>query len=179
MDLYFRSVGRGAVLLLNLPPDRRGRIHENEVNSLREFRKTLNQIFSRDLAQTAKASASNVRGNDQRYAPKNLTDPRRETYWATDDAVTNAEIVLSWSNPVTFNVARLREYLPLGQRVEAFSLDQWKDAHCEEFASGTSIGNCRLVIFPPITTPKVRLRIIKSPVCPALSEFGLFAENHE
>jgi alpha-L-fucosidase len=179
VDLYFKSVGRGAVLLLNLPPDRRGRIHENDVNSLHEFRKILEATFSRDLAWTANATASNTRGDDQRFAPTNLTDSRRDTYWATDDAVTNAEVVLNWSNPVTFNIVRLREYLPLGQRVEAFALDQWKDAQWEKFATGTSIGNCRLIRVPQLTTSKVRLRITKAPVCPALSEFGLFAESEK
>jgi alpha-L-fucosidase len=76
----------------------------------------------------------------------------------------------------TFNVVRLREYLPLGQRVEAFALDVWKDNNWQEFARGTSIGNCKLVRGKPVTTTKVRLRIIEAPVCPAISEVALFAE---
>ena len=70
----------------------------------------------------------------------------------------------------------LREYLPLGQRIEAFAVDRWQDGQWVEFASGTSIGNLRLVRTAPVTTDKVRLRITKAPVCVALSEFGLFAE---
>ena len=86
-------------------------------------------------------------------------------------------MILDLGKPVTFNILRLREYLPLGQRIEAFALDQWKDGQWAEFATGTSIGNCRLVHGQKITTDKVRLRITKSPVCPALSEMGLFIEN--
>jgi alpha-L-fucosidase len=78
---------------------------------------------------------------------------------------------------VTFNVVRLREYLPLGQRIEGFALDQWNDGQWVEFANGTSIGNCRLVRGAAITTDRIRLRITKSPVCPALSELGLFDEK--
>jgi alpha-L-fucosidase len=70
----------------------------------------------------------------------------------------------------------LREYLPLGQRIEAFALDQWKDGQWVEFAKATSIGNRRLVRTAPVTTAKVRLRITQAPVCPALSELGLYAE---
>src|SRR6185436_11645606 len=70
----------------------------------------------------------------------------------------------------------LREYLPLGQRVEAFAVDVWKDNHWREFARGTSIGNCKLLRGKPVTTTKVRLRITQAPVCPAISELALFAE---
>jgi alpha-L-fucosidase len=84
--------------------------------------------------------------------------------------------VLDLGHPITFNVVRLREYLPLGQRIDAFALDQWRDNQWTQFATGTSIGNCRLVRCAPITTDKVRVRITQAPVCPALSEVGLFTE---
>ena len=78
---------------------------------------------------------------------------------------------------VRFNVIRLRENIKLGQRIEAFALDKWQDGSWQEIATGTSIGSCRLIRLPAsITTSRVRLRITKSPVCPALSDFGLFAE---
>jgi alpha-L-fucosidase len=177
LDLYYASVGRGASLLLNIPPDRRGQIHENDAKSLREFRRLLDAAFAHDLARSAKCSASNSRGDDPRFAPASLTDGKRDTYWATDDAVTNAEVVLEFPQPVTFNVVRLREYLPLGQRVEAFALDQWQEGQWKEFATGTSIGNCRLVRSQLSSTSKVRLRIAQAPVCPAISELGLFLDE--
>jgi alpha-L-fucosidase len=76
----------------------------------------------------------------------------------------------------TFNVVRLREYLPLGQRVEAFALDTWQDNNWQELARGTSIGNCKLVRVTRVATTKVRLRITQAPVCPAISELALFSE---
>lgn len=54
LEIYYKSVGRGGCLNLNLPPDRRGRIHENDVASLREFRRILDATFAKDLAQGAK-----------------------------------------------------------------------------------------------------------------------------
>jgi alpha-L-fucosidase len=179
LDLYYASVGRDAVLLLNLPPDRRGQIHEDDVRSLRGFRRILDATFKHDLAHGAKVTASNTRGNDAAYSPGNVTDGRRDTYWSTDDPVATPELILDFGKPKTFNVVRLREYLPLGQRVEEFALDQWKDEQWIEFGSGTSIGNCRLVRGPTVTTSKMRLRIIKAPVCPAISEVGIFAEPDE
>jgi alpha-L-fucosidase len=176
VDLYYKSVGRGATLMLNIPPDRRGRIHENDVKSLLEFRRILDATFAHDLAAKANITASDTRDGSARFAPKSVIDARRDTYWATDDRASTPELALDLGQPVTFNVVRLREYLPLGQRVEAFALDQWKNGQWDEFASGTSIGNCRLVRVEPVTTDKVRLRITQAPVCPAISEVALFAE---
>jgi len=124
VDLFYRSVGRGASFLLNLPPDRRGRIHENDVKSLQGFRKIIDATFEKDLAQGAKATAENVRGSDAIFAAVNVLDGKRETYWCTDDAVTAPELVLDLGRAVTFNVVSLREFLPLGQRVEDWALDR-------------------------------------------------------
>jgi alpha-L-fucosidase len=180
VDLYYQSVGRGACLNLNLPPDRRGRINEADVKSLREFRRVLDATFANDLAKGATRTASNIRGGDEKqFGPQHLTDGDRGTYWTTDDAVTTPDVVLDLGRPVTFNVVSLREHLPLGQRVEAFALDEWKDGNWTEFAHGTSIGNRRLVRGKPVTTTKVRLRITQAPVCPAITEFALFAEPAE
>jgi alpha-L-fucosidase len=81
---------------------------------------------------------------------------------------------MEFSKPTALSIARLREFLPLGQRVDAFALEQWKDGQWVELAAGTSIGNCRLLRFEPVITQKVRLRIVKSAATPAIAELGLF-----
>ena len=176
VDIYYTSIGRGANLNLNLPPDRRGMIHEADVASLKEFRRILDATFAKNLARGAKLTVSNIRGGARQFAPKNLLDHKRDTYWATDDNITTPDLVLDLGKPKTFNVVDLREYLPLGQRIDAFALDQWKDGQWVEFASGTSIGNRRLVRGGFITTDKVRLRITQAAACPALAEIALYAE---
>ena len=176
LDIYYKSVGRGADLNLNLPPDRRGRINEHDVQSLREFHRILAATFEVNHARQAKFSASNMRGNDKRFAPENLVGGKSDRYWAVNDSITTPELVLEFPAPVTFNVVSLGEYLPLGQRIDAFALDQWKDGQWTEFARGTSIGHKRLVRGEALTTAKVRLRITQAAVCPALAHFGLFAE---
>jgi alpha-L-fucosidase len=175
LDIYYKSVGRGACLNLNIPPDRRGQIHDEDTRSLHEFHRILEQTFDHNLAAKAILKASNVRGQSKAFAPENLLHKSPTKYWSTDDNVTTPDLVLEFSHPVTFNVVSLREYLPLGQRVEAFAVEQWQNGNWVEFAKGTSIGNRRLVRFDNVTTDKVRLRVTKAPVCPALSEFGLFA----
>lgn len=174
LKIYYESVGRGSNLILNLPPDRRGQIPEKDAKILREWRQILDATFATDLARGAKATAGNTRGDDQQFAPGNVVDGKRETYWATDDAVTTGELVLDLGKPVTFNVVRVREFLPLGQRVDSFALDSWEDGKWTEFATATSIGNQRLLQTRTITSSKVRLRITKAAVCPAISEVGLF-----
>jgi alpha-L-fucosidase len=172
MDLYFRSVGRGGSFLLNVPPDRRGLLHGNDVASLSGFGQALRNAFGRDLAQGAKIRASNARPG---FRPENLLDGRPDTFWACDDAVKDAEVILHLPSPVRFNVIRVREYIPLGQRVEAIAVDTWAAGEWRQVADGTSVGNCRLMRTPgDVTASRVRLRVTKSPVCPVLSEFALF-----
>ena len=179
LKIYYESVGRGCNLILNIPPDRRGQIHENDVQALREWRRVLDATFAVDLARGATATASNTRGNDSQFAPACAVDGNRETYWSTDDSVTTGDVVLDLGKPVTFDVVRVREYLPLGQRVDSFALDSWQDGHWTEFAAATSIGNQRLLRTGTITSPKVRLRITKAAACPAISELGLFRAPEE
>lgn len=176
IDLYYDSVGRGALLLLNIPPDRNGQIHSNDVAALRGFRRIVDQTFANNLARGAQISASNIRGNDSRFSPRNILAGKPGAYWSTDDAVTNAEVIFEFNKPVTFNVVRLREFVPLGQRVDTYAVDDWENGGWVEFVHGTSIGNCRLVRGKRVSANKIRVRFT-GPVCLAISEIGLFLES--
>ena len=173
MKLYFESVGRGASFLLNLPPDRRGQIHENDAASLLAFGRRLKATFGTDLAAGATVSAASTRGNDESYAPSRINDGDRNTYWCTDDTVTATDLTLDLGKAVTFDVVSLREYLPLGLRVDDWALDRWDGTGWQEFAKGTGIGNRRLWRGEPLTTDKVRLRIVSAAACPAIAEVAL------
>jgi alpha-L-fucosidase len=174
LDLYFHSVGRGASLLLNLPPDPHGRIYEADVAALAGLRQLLNAIFATNLIAGARVSASHTRGQSQRFGPENLVDGCRDTYWANDNDVRTAEVVFEFSRLVTFNVVNLQEYLPLGQRVERFRIDVDQQGTWREYAQGTSIGHRRLIRGKDITTTRLRLTILDAPACPAIEEVGLF-----
>jgi len=177
VDLYFESVGRGANLLLNVPPNRAGLLEDTDVQSLAEFRKRLDRIFAVDVARAAKLKASNVRGLSSQFDAHKLVDQDPATYWATDDSVHSADIVIDLPEPATISVIRLREAIPLGQRIRAFALDSWQNNAWTQIAAGTSIGACRLVRLP--TQPasgKLRLRITDSDASIALSELSIFAQ---
>jgi alpha-L-fucosidase len=178
LSLYYQSVGRGACLDLGLSPDRRGLLYDNDVNSLAKFGQILKQTFAVNLAKGASLTASNVRGGNKAvFGPQKLLDNDRYTYWATDDAVTTPNLVINLHKAKIFNVIRLRENIKLGQRIEEVAVDAFKDGQWAQIASATSIGGNRLIHLPAdVTASKVRLRITKSPVCIALSDFGLFEE---
>ncbi|RYG55336.1 hypothetical protein EON80_30800 [bacterium] len=135
----------------------------------------LQTTFATDVAhQGAAATASNTRGNDLAFAPSRVLDARTDTYWATNDDELTPQLTLDFQRPITFNVVRLREYLPLGQRVDAFAVDSWDGVKWQELISATSIGNARLLQTKRTTTSRVRLRITGAAACPAISELGLF-----
>jgi alpha-L-fucosidase len=177
LDLYFKSIGRGASFLLNLPPDRRGLIHDNDVSSLQGYRTLVDAIFSRNLAKEGRVSAINTRGGDNAYAPDKVVDGNSETYWSTDDGECAPELVIDFPVPVTFSVVSLREYLPLGQRVTGFAVDVFEGGSWREWCRKSAIGARRLVQGPACSTQRVRFRIVDAPVCPAISEFGLFHDK--
>ncbi|MFO0891151.1 MAG: alpha-L-fucosidase [Isosphaeraceae bacterium] len=175
VKLYFESVGRGCNLILNVPPDRRGRVHETDARALADWRRRLDALFATDLARGAKMVSGDTRAGDSRFAPDRLVDGDRETYWSTDDGNCTPQVVLELPDDTEFDVVRIREYLPLGQRVEQFAVDAWDGRDWRELARATSIGQQRVLRTPRVKASRVRLRILRSPVCPALSEFSLFA----
>ena len=174
LKIYYESVGRGANLILNLPPDRRGKLHENDVKSLHEWGRILDATFAKDLARGAKATASNTRGNDEKFAAASVCDGKPDSYWATDDAETTPELVLDLGRPATFNVARVREFIPLGQRIDAIAVETWDGSDWKPFAAATSVGSQRLLQGKKVTTSRVRLRVTKAVACAAISGPKLF-----
>lgn len=161
-DIYLTSVGRGSVLLLNIPPDQRGQIHENDVEALKGFRKLLDERFSRNLAIDASITADSYRGKSRQYSPENMIDQDKDTYWATDDAQHTSSFEITLPNPETVSYIVLQEYIPLGQRVKAFKADIWQDNGWQEVASGTTIGYKRIVRIAPVVTHRIRIRITDS-----------------
>lgn len=175
MDIYYASVGRNANLLLNVPPDRSGRIHPNDSTRLMEFRAALDKAFEANLAQ-GKISASSTRGNSKTYAAENILDGCFDTYWTTDDEVTTASIELNMGAPRTFNRLLLQEYIPLGQRVSGFNVEYWDDADnaWNTLAEATTIGYKRILCLPEVTTGRIKINITHSLACPLINNLALY-----
>ncbi|MFD0793762.1 alpha-L-fucosidase [Mucilaginibacter litoreus] len=178
LELYYKSVGRGAALDLGLSPDRNGRLNENDVATLKTFGSILSKTFAVNLAKGATLKASNIREKtNHKYGPENLVDNDRYSYWSTNDDLTTPELLIDMHKPQTFNVIRLRENIKLGQRIDEVAVDAWQNGKWQQIAKATSIGGNRLIkLEEKVTAQKVRLRITKSPVSIALSDFGLFLQ---
>jgi len=173
-ELYLTSVGRGSTLLLNIPPDRRGLFHENDVASLRGFRKILDSVFAKNLAEQATATATPVRGDKPIYAADKVLDGDAETYWATNDGVTTGSIELSWDAPQTLNYISLQEYIKLGQRVAAFTVSVWEDGAWKEVQNQTTIGHKRILKLNGVETSKLKIEITEALACPLISNIAVY-----
>jgi alpha-L-fucosidase len=173
-EIYLSSVGRGSTLLLNVPPDGRGLIHENDVKALQGYRQLIDSTFAHNLASGATATASNYRGEDKTYSAANAIDDKKDTYWATDDAVTAADLEITLSKAQRVQYVMLQEYIALGQRVEQFEVEVWQDNAWKKVASATTIGYKRILKLEPVETTKVRVRIIAAKACPLIAQVGLY-----
>jgi len=173
-DIYLTSVGRGANLLLNVPPDRRGLFHENDVKALLGWKKLLDEAFSVNLALNAKAKADTYRGKSKDYAASNVTDANPETYWATDDGVTNGSVEIDLGGEKTVKYVLLQEYIRLGQRVKSFTIDVWQDDSWKQVGEATTIGYKRIVKIDPVETGKIRINILEAKACPVISNVEVY-----
>lgn len=173
-DIYLSSVGRGSNLLLNIPPDRRGLLHENDVESLNGFKKLRDEAFAHNLALNAKVTASSYRGHSSAYSPSNLVDNDPESYWATDDSVTTAEIVIDLGIEQSLHYIVLQEYIRLGQRIKSFRIEVLKDKDWQEVAQGTTVGYKRIIKLNGVAASKIRVMILESKACPVVSNVGIY-----
>jgi alpha-L-fucosidase len=160
-------VGRNGVLLLNIPPDKRGLIHENDAASLREWKSWRDQIFAENLLTKAKWP-SNIN-----YCEK-LVDGSGTTAWQIKQGDSTAMLEMELPASVELDLVSLQEDISQGQRVESFRIDYWQDNAWKELTKGTTIGYKRILSFMPVKTQKLRLVIESSRGEPLLSELGAF-----
>jgi len=171
LDIYYRSVGRNSVLLLNVPPDRRGLFHENDVARLRELRQTLDETFRANLAAGKPVRADTSQGA---HPADRITDGDRTTCWAAAQGVRQATLEIDLGGPATFDRAMLQEEFTLGQRIERLVLEAWDGQAWKSVAQATTIGHKRLLRFAAVTSSRVRIRILDARDWPTLREFGLY-----
>jgi alpha-L-fucosidase len=173
--LYYNSVGRGANLLLNVPPNRDGLLSPEDMASLKAFGQYRRATFAQNLAAGAKAAASNVRGA---FGPQNLLDGRSDTYWAAEDTIREADVAFDLARETSFNIIRVSEAIRFGQRIDAIAVDRWNGSAWEQLAAATSVGPRRLIrLASPVTASRVRLRVTQASASPAIGEFALFVES--
>lgn len=173
LEIYYSSVGRNANLILNIPVDKRGLVHENEEVSLLEFGRLLREEFKNDLAQGKTVTAENVRGNDSYYAAKNVLSDD-DSYWATDDGVTTSTLLIDLGAPTKINKVVLQEAIALGQRVQSFDVEGMVDGEWRCLSEGTTIGNKRILRFNEVNASQVRINFTKAKASLAIKRVAIY-----
>ena len=174
LKIYYETIGRNGSLLLNLPIDNRGLVHENDEIQLMKLANQIKLDFKENLAIRAISSATNVRGNCEIYDAKNVNDGNKETYWATDDNIISASIIFTFDELTSINRVLLQEYIKLGQRIKAFDIEVDIDGKWKKIDSQTTIGYKRILRFEMVKTSKVRINITDAKASPAISSIELY-----
>jgi len=181
VDLYYKSVGRNGVLLLNLPPDKRGILHEADVASLKAYRNIIDSTFHTNLALGKVASITTDKTN-YRYAAREVTDGKSNTSWYPPTDKETEELVLDLGAEYAFDRIMLQEPIFLGQRISHFTLYvKEADEDWREIVAGTTIGYKRLLRIEEEKARFIKIVFSAEGIKPALSEIGVFhsadAEN--
>lgn len=146
-DIYFKSVGYNSVLLLNIPPDLRGLINENDVQRLKEFSSYLKKTFARNYV---------LKGN--------------EAWHGTSGTVRQYDI----QKEALVNAFMIQEDISKGQRVESFLVEAYKDGSWIHVAEGTTVGYKRLVRFSDTRPERIRVTIRSARGVANVAAVGLF-----
>jgi alpha-L-fucosidase len=172
LELYYSSVGRNSNLLLNVPPDRRGLLHENDVKALIGFRELLNEEFSKDLAKGKEVFVTSKRG--QEFNGSMINDGNPESYWATNDYQKAGDIIINLGTETEVNRIVLQEYIKLGQRVQEFKVSAFINGEWKPLIDGTTIGYKVIRKFPVVKTTRIKVSVTKSKACMAISNVELY-----
>jgi len=174
LDIYYNSVGQNSTLLLNLPVDDRGLVHENDEKQLKKLTAQLNLDFKHDLALNKKTFATNTRGGSSTYQSGNTVDGNKDTYWTTDDEVIKASVTVDFDKPTEINRFLVQEYIKLGQRVKKFTLEAEVDGQWINVGTHATIGYKRILRFKNIIATKIRLNIKEAKACALISNLEVY-----
>jgi alpha-L-fucosidase len=168
MDIYKSSVGRNGVLLLNLPPDKRGLLTDFDIKALTQFKALRDQTFGQNVLRNAEITTNG------KQVGKVLTDGKSGTSWVIKGET--AELLIKLSKVTTVDLLVLQENISKGQRVGEFVLEYLDQGVWKKVVSGTTIGHKRILTFPVLNAEQLRLRITASRLSPFLAELGLYLQ---
>lgn len=157
VDLYYKSVGRNSLLLLNIPPNKDGLFEETDVNAIKTFRTILDQTFKTNLIKS---------GAEPKLTDKNIASFVR--------LKVDQPVIINLKQKVLFDRAMVQENIANGQRVEEARLEYWDENEWKTLADFTTIGYKRLLRFKPVSTSKIRFTVLKAKADVQLAEVGLY-----
>ena len=148
VDIYFQSVGCNSVLLLNIPPDKRGLLHENDVNRIKELSNYITKTFAKNFIKQSKKTWKADAGESREYK-----------------VIGNGSLV---------NTFMIQEDISKGQRVEKFIVEGFADGKWQYLTEGTTIGYKRLLRFSDFPAEKIRITIQSTRGLANISNIGLY-----
>ncbi len=167
-NIFFRSVGMGIPLLLNVPPNKAGRFHDNDSARLMQFGAAIGNTFEINLLTPDMAvSATATRGTG--FEAKNVLDGNADTYWTMADAQRTGTVTIDFGKDIEMDVIRIQEYLPLGQRISGWKLEVEVYGSWREYGSGQTIGYQRMVKGALLPMRKIRFSVTSSLAVPLIS----------
>ncbi|MBN8460041.1 MAG: alpha-L-fucosidase [Verrucomicrobia bacterium] len=184
-DYYLTSVGCGVTPLMNIPPNADGLIDADTIVRLKEFKAWVEKLHASDAARDAKATDTGHRANNPQFAADKANDGNYDTYFATDDNATTAVIELDLGGTRKIDGFILQEYIPLGQRVNGYTIECRANGKWEPAFAGKTIGYKRIILagrgsaaetkFPDADA--VRLRITNSLAPPLINNIHVISET--
>jgi hypothetical protein len=210
-DLYLTSTGVGSTPLMNIPPNKDGLIDEDTIAKLKEFKAWVDNLHSNNLARAegVKASDAGHRGNDAKYAASKALDDDYDSYFTTDDGKTEATLEVTLPKPQKIGGFLIQEYIPLGQRIEDYTIECRVDGQWRPVFAGKTIGYKRIILEGRSTTPAlafdegnidilkvkdaapqggklklpvadaVRLKVRKAKACPLINNFQIIGGEED
>lgn len=169
-DIYLRSVGRNANLILNVPPDRRGRIHANDSTALVAFGKMLRSRFGKNVAKGKPVYF----GGLLNMSTKALTDENIQTGLPFPSEKTLWAATLQFKKKTEISALLLQEDVTKGQRVRAFTVLAEVEGQWQELARSTTIGYRKILTFPAVKAKKVKVVVTDARGAPVLGEIKAY-----
>ncbi len=168
IDIYYRSVGHNANLLLNFPINLDGKIPALDSLRATEWHEVIVNDFKDNILKNAEVRVDNERG--RKFKAENVIDDNWDTYWATEDDYDFGTISFSFDKPVKMNRVVLQEYIPLGQRVKDFYIEgelNGKWFKINPYDTLSTIGYKRIVRFNTVELDKLIIYFEESrgPLC--------------
>ncbi|MBC7778435.1 MAG: alpha-L-fucosidase [Phycisphaerae bacterium] len=175
-DIYLHSVGRGANLILNVPPDRRGHISEQDSASLAAFGKKLREGFDHNLLHGRKRElVFRICLFTPRRVVGEVNDGDRNTFETVQfDRMGGPVVNFDLRRKKRFNAVVLRENIAAGQRVQSFKIEIKKGKTWREIARSSTIGARKIITFPTVKSRRLRIAILEAKDIPMLSEVELY-----
>ena len=175
LDVYYDSVGRNSLLVLNVPPNAQGLLADGDVAAIDQLGAAIGAVYQSNVAAARPALADSVFEDAPGRAAAMAVDGKLDTFWAAGAGTTSARLEVDLGSERTFNVVSIQEPIALGERITEHRVEAKSNGSWTTIASGTAVGQRKLHRVGPTTASRVALVITGARGVPAIAELGVYA----